>query len=110
MRRALNRSKEEIPGDVHGGVDQGGGKNRAGFAPRPAVEKPGDGGQDHVAPVGKTHVGDVREAEEDGSGPPADNVTIRSAREEVLEQAAEEKFLGPCGEEENSEREKRKRF
>src|SRR2546426_12719071 len=46
MPAKLDRSKEEMPGDVHGGMDQVGGEDRAGLAPRPAVEEAGDGGQD----------------------------------------------------------------
>src|SRR5216684_1174932 len=41
-RRALNRSKEKVPGNIHGGVEQRGGENRSGLAPGPAVEKAGD--------------------------------------------------------------------
>src|SRR5216684_7642854 len=106
----LDRSKEEMPGDVDGSVDEGGGEDRAGFAPGPAVEKSGDGGEDHVAPVGKAQVGDVREAEEDGGGPPAGEVAFASAGEHVLKEAAEEQLFRPGGEKENAERKKRKRF
>src|SRR2546425_4341919 len=103
MRYALERSEKEVPGDVHRGMDQCGGENRAGLAPSPAVEKTGDGGQDHVAPVGEAHIGNVREAEENRGGPPAGKIAIRSARKHILEQAAEEKLFGPSGEEENAE-------
>src|SRR6266481_1187812 len=89
MPSNLYRTKEKMPSDVHGGVEQRGGENRAGLAPRPAVEKTGDGGQDHIAPVGKAHVGDVGEAKENGSGPPASEFTMRGARKHVLKQAAE---------------------
>src|SRR5216683_679424 len=100
---SLDRSKEKVPGDIDGGVDQCGGKDRTGLAPCPPVEKAGDGGQDYVAPVGKAHVGDVRESEENGSGPPAGKLAIRSARKQVLEQAAEEQLFRPRGEEQNAE-------
>src|SRR5713226_1662008 len=93
-----------MPGDVHGGVDECGGENRAGLAPRPPVEEACNGGQDHVAPVWETHVGDVREAEENRGGPPSGKIAMGSARKQVLEQAAEEKLFGPSGEEENAER------
>src|SRR5216683_7539041 len=99
-----------MPGDVHGGVEQGGGEDRAGLAPRPAVEKAGDGGEDHVALVGETHVGDVREAEKDGGGPPAGQVALAGADEQVLQQAAEEQLFGPSGEKENAQRKKRERL
>src|SRR5712664_3168298 len=99
-----------MPGDVHGGVEQGGGENRAGLAPRPAVENAGDGGQDHVTPVGKAHVGDVRKAEENRGGPPSGEVAMRSTRKHVLQQAAEEQLFGPRGEKENAERKERKRL
>src|SRR5260370_2813322 len=62
MRGALDCEKGKVPVDGAGGVDQRGGENRAGLAPGPAVEKAGDGSQDHVAPVGKAQVGDVRKA------------------------------------------------
>ena len=106
----LDRAEEEMPGDIDGGVDQCGGENRTGFAPRPAVEEAGDGGQDYVAPVGKTHVGDVREAKENGSPPPAGEFAIRSARKQVLQQTAEEKLLRLGREKENAERKKRERL
>src|SRR5467141_675746 len=103
----LDRAEEEMPGDIDGGVDQYGGENRTGFAPRPAVEEAGDGGQDHVAPVGKAHVGDVRKAKENGSGPPAGRIAVGCSRKHVLQQAAKEKFFGPGREKENAERKKR---
>ncbi len=96
-----------MPANIHGGVEQRGGENRAGLAPGPAVEKTGDGGQDYVAPVGEAHVGDVREAEQDGGGPPTGEIALARARKHILEQAAEEKLFGPSGEEENSERNER---
>src|SRR6202171_3159560 len=106
----LDRSEEEMPGDIDGGVDQGGGENRAGLAPRPAVEKAGDGGQDHVTPVGKANVGDVRKAEENGSGPPAGKIAVGCSSKHVLQQAAEEKLFWPRREEQNAQRQKRERF
>src|SRR6266446_1906545 len=75
MRYALERSEKEVPGDVHRGMDQCGGENRAGLAPSPAVEKAGDGGQDHVAPIGKAHVGDVGKAKDNRGDPPTDGIT-----------------------------------
>src|SRR5439155_694670 len=42
MRSALEGSKEEVPGDVDGAMDQGGREDRAGLAPGPAVEGAGD--------------------------------------------------------------------
>src|SRR6266851_3015137 len=98
MRCALERSKEEVPGDVHGGVDQSGGKNRAGLAPGPAVEKAGDGSQDHVAPVGKAQVGDVRKAENYRGDPPTREIALGGTGQHVLEQAAEEELFWPGGE------------
>src|SRR5260370_19790319 len=103
MPSSLHRSKEEMPGDSDGGGDEGGGENRAGLAPSPAVEKPGDGGQDHIAPVGEAHVGDVRDPEENGGGPPAREIALGRARKQILEQAAEEELFGPSSEEENAE-------
>src|SRR6267378_7916425 len=104
MRSNLHRSKEKMPCNIHGGVEQGGSKNRAGLAPGPAVEKTGDGGQDYITPVGEAHVGDVRKAEENGGDPPAGKIALRCTRKQVLEQAAEEKLFGPSGEAENAER------
>src|SRR5207249_8246203 len=62
MRSALEGSKEEVPGDVDGAMDQGGREDRPRLAPCPAVEEAGDRSQDDVAPIGKDHVGDVRKA------------------------------------------------
>ena len=36
--------EKEVPEDVYGGVDDGGGEDRTGFAPGPSVEESGDGG------------------------------------------------------------------
>src|ERR1700682_1839960 len=96
-----------MPGDIDGGVDQGGGESRAGLAPRPAVEKAGDRGQNHITPVGKAHVGDVREAEENGSGPPAGKIALGCSRKHVLQQAAEKKLFWARGEEQNAWSQKR---
>src|SRR5258708_30107008 len=95
---------------MDGPVDKGGGEDGAGFAPSPAVEKAGDGGQHHVAPVGKAHVGDVREAKENGSGPPAGKIALGCPRKQVLEQTAEEKLLWPRREEQNAECHQRERL
>src|SRR5207237_9963656 len=94
----LEGSKEEVPSYVNGGVDEGGGEDRAGLAPGPAIEKAGDGSQDHVAPIGKAHVGDVREAKDNRGNPPTREVTFSGARKDVLEQAAEEKLFRPGSE------------
>src|SRR5712692_6258114 len=91
----LHGAEEEVPGGVDGGVDQRGGEDGVGAAPGPAVEEAGDGGEDDVTPVGEAKVGDVGEAEEDRSGPPAGQIALAGAREHVLQQAAEEKFFGP---------------
>jgi hypothetical protein len=48
-------------------------------------------------------IGDVREAEENGGGDPACGVAVGGAREKILQQAAEEEFFGPRGEEENGD-------
>src|SRR5258706_13014400 len=106
----LDRAEEEMPGDIDGCVDHGGGENQAGLAPPPAVEKDGDGGQNHVAPDGKAHVGDVREAEENGSGPPAGRIALGCSRKHVLQQAAEEKLFWPRREKQNANRQKLERF
>ena len=92
-----------MPSGIHGAVDKGGRKDGACSAPCPAVENSGDSGQYYVAPVGKAQVGDMREAEQDRGGPPAGNLTLRRAREKVLQQAAEEKFFRPSGEKENAQ-------
>ena len=52
-RRALHGVKKEVPGGVHGGVHDSGGKDGTRFAPSPAVENACDGGQDDITPVGK---------------------------------------------------------
>src|SRR5882762_5237245 len=104
MRSNLHRSKEKMPCNIHGGVEQCGGENRTGLAPGPAVEKTGDGGQDYITPVGEAHVGDVRKAEENGGDPPAGKIALRCTRKQILEEAAEEKLFGPSGEAENAER------
>src|SRR6266446_10258821 len=99
-----------MPQDIHGGVDQRRSEDRARLAPRPSVEKARDGSEQHVAPVGKAHVGDVGETKKKGSGPPAREFAFGSAGQHVLEQAAEKKFFRPGGKKENTEREQGQRF
>ena len=65
-------------------MHDGGSKDRAGLAPRPAVEQTRDGGEQDVAPVGKMHVGDVRKAEQDGGGDPADGTAFCGAGKKIL--------------------------
>ena len=45
MQFELVREEEEVPEDVYGGMDDGGGEDRTGFAPGPAVEESSDGGE-----------------------------------------------------------------
>src|SRR5882672_2335166 len=99
-----------MPQDIHGGVDQRRSEDRARLAPRPSVEKARDGSEQHVAPVGKAHVGDVGETKKKGSGPPAREFAFGSTSQHVLEQAAKKKFFRPGGKKENAEREQRQRF
>jgi len=51
------------------------------------------------------HVGDVRKAEQDGGGDPADGFAFCGAGKKILQQAAEEEFFGECSEEKNGDRE-----
>ncbi len=44
MQFELVREEEDVPEDVNGGVDDGGGEDGTGFAPGPAVEESCDGG------------------------------------------------------------------
>ena len=67
-----------MPQDVHGSVDQSRSEDRARLAPRPSIEKARDGSEQHVAPVGKAHVGDVGETKKKGSGPPAREVAFEA--------------------------------
>jgi len=56
------------------------------------------------------HVGDVRRAKEDRGGDPADGVAVGGAGEKILQQAAEEEFFRPGGEEKNGDGEWEKGF
>src|SRR6266403_1657014 len=85
MRSNLHRSKEKMPCNIHGGVEQGGSKNRAGLAPGPAVEKTGDGGQDYITPVGEAHVGDVRKEAENAERNEGQRLELRPLRVELNE-------------------------
>ena len=90
----LGGDEEEVPEDVYGGVDQGGGEDGVGFAPGPTVEEAGDGGEEDVAPVGEVQIGDVGEAEEDRGGEPACRVAVGGAGKKILQQAAEKAVHG----------------
>src|SRR5689334_8922191 len=100
----LEGSKGKVPGYINSGMDQRRRENRAGFAPGPAIEKSGDGGEDHIAPIRKAHVGDVREAKDDRGDPPTSEIALSGTRKDILQQPAEEKLFGPSGEKENAER------
>src|SRR5260370_15276089 len=91
-------------------MDEARGEDRAGLAPSPAVEEAGDRSQDHVAPVGKVIVGDVREAEENGGCPPTQEIALARARKQILQQSSEEKLFGPGGKKQNAYGKNGKRF
>src|SRR5207237_3265270 len=95
--------EQEVPEDVDSGMDEGRSEDGIGFAPGPTVEESGNGSQQDVAPIGKMQVCDVREAEEDRGGDPADGVAVGGARKKILQQAAEEKFFREGGKEKNSD-------
>ena len=59
----LTYRKRTCAGDVHQGVDECAGNQRARFHPRVAVEQSCDSGQKHVLPVREWRVEDVRQAE-----------------------------------------------
>src|SRR5512146_3228094 len=86
-------SEPDAPDRVHSGVGDGGGSNAAAGAPGAAVEHAGDGGQQHVAPVEGRRLVEVRQAEDDG-GHEQGAAASEARLEQVLEQAAEEQFLG----------------
>src|SRR5205085_5867473 len=109
-RLGSERPEQEMPRRVHSRVNERGGKNRSGSSPRPAVENPCNGSKHDVAPVRESQIGDMRKSEEDGSGPPAGNFALGSAGQEILQQAPEEKFLRPGGEEENAQSGQRQRL
>jgi len=48
------RSEEKVPSGINQCMDQSGCENRIAFAPRPAVKKTRNRGEDHIAPVGKS--------------------------------------------------------
>src|SRR5689334_13487904 len=99
-----------MPSGVHGAMNQCRSKDGSGSAPRPAIENTRNGGKNHVAPVGKSQVRDVREAKQDRSGPPAGNFALGRAGQKILQQATKEKLFWPGGEEKNAQRGQRKRL
>jgi hypothetical protein len=50
---SLQTAEQEVPENVHGGVNQRRRKNRTGLAPSPTVEKSRDGRQKDIPPVGE---------------------------------------------------------
>src|SRR5436309_2993255 len=107
---SLQSSEKEMPGGVHGGMDERRGEDGSGSAPRPAVENTSDGCKDHITPVRESQIGDVRKAKRDGGRPPTGNFALGYAGEQVLQQAPKEKLFGPRGEEENAQRGQRQGF
>src|SRR5690242_17794162 len=84
-----------MPGGVHQSVNDSRGKNRSALAPGPAVKESRDRRENHVTPVGEPKIGDVRETEQDRSGPPAGKLALARARQQILQQPAKQKFLRP---------------
>ena len=93
--------EETEPDGVDEGVNDGVRHQGAGFHPGAAVEQAGDGRQQDVFPVGHGSMENVREAENDGCGDPPGAAAFERARKQILQQAAKQEFLGPCGEDEN---------
>ena len=102
--------EEKVPEDVDGSVDQGGSEDGTGFAPDPAIAEAGDGCEENVTPVREVQVGDVREAEDDGSSDPADGFAFGRLPKKILQQAAEEEFFRPCGEDQNGHGKRKEGF
>src|SRR5712692_4326683 len=91
------------PEGIDEGVGGGRGHEAASAAISGAVEPSGDGGEDHVAPVGARRVVDVAQSEEDrghslgaGAGGPG-------GFEKVLDQTAEVELFGDGDEEEDGD-------
>src|SRR5262245_48740260 len=85
-------------------------ENRSRLSPRPAVEHPRDRRQQHILPVGKMHIRNVRKAEEDGSANQTGDFAVTRAREEVLQQPPEKKLFRPRRKKENSDRQRNERL
>src|ERR1700720_2282111 len=98
-----------MPGSIDQCMHDGRSKYRIRLAPCPAIKDPRNRCEDYVPPIRKTHIGDVRKAEQHRSRPPSGQVALAGPRKHVLQQAAKQKFLRPCGEEENCNVKERER-
>ena len=93
--------KPQPPQPIHAGMRNGRGRHAPLLPPGPSVENPGDGCQQHIAPVEMRHQSpfiEMRESEQDRRnhqrGTPSD-----TPLEQVLHPPAKEKFFGHSGKE-----------
>src|SRR5262245_37139697 len=93
-----------MPKHIHSRMHQRRSKNGIGAPPRPSVKKSRDGSENHVAPIREAAIRNMREAKKQRSSPPARKVALRSPREQVLQQSAEQKLFRPRRKKQNSKR------
>ena len=67
------------------------------------VKKPRNRSENHVTPVGKPHVSDVRKTEKDRGRPPTGKLALAGTGQHILQQSAEENFLRPRGKEKDGD-------
>src|SRR5580698_2208861 len=107
---ASQRPKQEMPQRVHQRMHSRRRKHRLRLPPRPPVKHPGDRRQNHVPPIRKTHVRNVRESKQNRGQNPAGGFVLHRPLQHVLQQSAKQKLLRPSRETKNREREERQRL
>src|SRR5580704_16691635 len=101
------RPKQEMPQRVHQRMHNRRREHRLRLPPRPPVKHPGDRRQNHIPPIRKTHVRNVRESKQNRSQHPAGVFVFHRPLQHVLQQSAKQKLLRPSRETKNREREER---
>ena len=102
--------KQEVPDRINQCMHDRRSEDRPRPAPSPPIKQSGNRRQNHVAPIWETHVGDVREAEQHRSRPPARHLALRRSRQQILQQPAEQKLLRPSRETQNRQGQEGKRL
>ncbi len=102
--------KQEMPKRVHQCMNNRRRKHRVRLAPGPPIKHSGDRSQNHVPPIRKPHVRNMREPKQNGGDHPADSFVLRSPLQHVLQQPAKQKLFRPGREAKNRQRQERQRL
>jgi len=104
------RPKQEMPQRIHQRMHNRRREHRPRRAPCPPIKQPRDRRQNHIPPIRKPHVRNVREPKQNRSQYPSDVFVLRSPLQHVLQQPAKQKLLRPRREAKDRQRQERQRL